>query len=89
MARKSRKNQIAEMHLPKTIQQNKVDVVFQTGIYARKSVDEEKKGNGNESILTQVSMLERYVETHVEFQLVGMLITVLQVQILIARNLAV
>lgn len=70
MARKSRKNQIAEMHLPKTIQQNKVDVVFQTGIYARKSVDEEKKGNGNESILTQVSMLERYVETHVEFQLV-------------------
>lgn len=70
MARKSRKCQIAKLHLPETEQQNKKALVFQTGIYARKSVDEEKKGNGNESILTQVSMLERYVETHAEFQLV-------------------
>ncbi|MCI9625663.1 MAG: recombinase family protein [Clostridia bacterium] len=44
-------------------------MVYRVGIYARKSIDEEKKGNGNESILTQISMLERYVETHAEFQL--------------------
>ena len=70
MARKSRKMQITALHaeVPKA-ETVAATVVYRTGIYARKSIDEEKKGNGNESILTQISMLERYVETHAEFQL--------------------
>lgn len=70
MARKSRKMQIAALHTeePKA-EAAAATVVYRTGIYVRKSIDEEKKGNGNESILTQISMLERYVETHAEFQL--------------------
>lgn len=70
MARKSRKMQIADLHTeePKA-EAAAATVVYRTGIYVRKSIDEEKKGNGNESILTQISMLERYVETHAEFQL--------------------
>lgn len=70
MARKSRKMQIAALHTeePKA-ETAATTVVYRTGIYVRKSIDEEKKGNGNESILTQISMLEWYVETHAEFQL--------------------
>lgn len=70
MARKSRKMQIVALHAeePKA-EAAAATVVYRTGIYVRKSIDEEKKGNGNESILTQISMLERYVETHAEFQL--------------------
>lgn len=71
MARKSRKAQIAAELNKQTIEPTPVaETVYQVGLYARKSVDEEKKGNGNESIITQISMLERYVAMHADLKLV-------------------
>ena len=72
MARKSRKTQVASMQIPESTSQliKNEESFYWVGIYARKSDIEEKRGNGNESILTQVSMLERFVESDAQLRLV-------------------
>ncbi len=60
MARKSRKNQVAESKIPTT-----ADKVYKTGVYARISVETERKREAD-TIGNQLQLLKDYISEHTD-----------------------